>query len=278
MVRLRMWGAGLKAAAGAAVGRFRTPCPGRHRPAPLTAPPPACPRPDHSGKSPPSCPRHAGSLTSIRYLTTMAAQGMAKRMVWVDLEMTGLDIEKDKIIEMACIITDSDLNILAEGPHLIVNQPNELLDGMSEWCTEHHGKSGLTQAVRDSKISLQQAEYEFLSFIRQHTPPGLCPLAGNSVHADKKFLDKYMPQFMKHLHYRIIDVSTIKELCRRWYPDEYEDAPKKKASHRALADICESIKELQFYRMHIFKETKADEKKRKTHLENGDNSKQESSG
>ncbi|XP_048418389.1 small fragment nuclease [Stegostoma tigrinum] len=218
----------------------------------------------------------SGPLLLAQSHAAMAVQSMAKRMVWVDLEMTGLDIEKDKIIEMACIITDADLNILAEGPHLIVNQPNELLDGMSEWCTEHHGKSGLTQAVRDSKISLQQAEYEFLSFVRQHTPPGLCPLAGNSVHADKKFLDKYMPQFMKHLHYRIIDVSTIKELCRRWYPDEYEDAPKKKASHRALNDIRESIKELQFYRTHIFKETKADEKKRKTHLENGDNSKQES--
>ncbi|XP_062894534.1 small fragment nuclease [Mobula hypostoma] len=216
------------------------------------------------------------ALLMPRRLTTVEAQDMAKRMVWVDLEMTGLDIEKDKIIEMACIITDAELNILAEGPHLIVNQPNELLDGMSEWCAQHHGKSGLTQAVRDSKISLQQAEYEFLSFVRQHTPPGLCPLAGNSVHADKKFLDKYMPQFMKHLHYRIIDVSTIKELCRRWYPDKYEDAPKKKASHRALDDIRESIKELQFYRKHIFKEGKAEEKKRKMHQENGDSSKQDS--
>uniref|UniRef100_A0A670JXP8 RNA-binding protein 7 n=1 Tax=Podarcis muralis TaxID=64176 RepID=A0A670JXP8_PODMU len=120
--------------------------------------------------------------------------------------MTGLDIEKDQIIEMACLITDSDLNILAE--------------------------SGLTKAVQESKISLRQAEYEFLSFVRQQTPPGLCPLAGNSVHADKKFLDKHMPQFMKHLHYRIIDVSTIKELCRRWYPEDYEFAPKKAASHR----------------------------------------------
>ncbi|XP_071023317.1 small fragment nuclease isoform X1 [Oncorhynchus clarkii lewisi] len=138
--------------------------------------------------------------------------GMRQRMVWVDLEMTGLDIEKDQIIEMACLITDSELNVLAEGPNLIINTTGELLDGMDNWCKEHHGNSGLTQAVRDSKISLQQAEYEFLSFIRQHTPPGHCPLAGNSVHADKKFLDKYMPQFMHHLHYRIIDVSTIKEL------------------------------------------------------------------
>nr|XP_014428345.1 oligoribonuclease, mitochondrial isoform X2 [Pelodiscus sinensis] len=186
-------------------------------------------------------------------------------------KMTGLDIEKDQIIEMACLITDSDLNILAEGPNLIINQPDELLDGMSEWCKEHHGKSGLTKAVKESTISLQQAEYEFLSFVRQQTPPGLCPLAGNSVHADKKFLDKYMPQFMRHVHYRIIDVSTVKELCRRWYPEEFEFAPKKVASHRALDDIRESIKELQFYRNSIFKR-KTDEKKRKL-IENGESDK-----
>ncbi|XP_019731797.1 small fragment nuclease isoform X4 [Hippocampus comes] len=151
--------------------------------------------------------------------------------------MTGLDIENDMIMEMACIITDSNLNILAEGPNLIIAQSNEILESMSKWCTEHHGKSGLTEAVRQSKITLEQAEYEFLSFVRQHTPPGQCPLAGNSVHADKRFLDKYMPQFMNHLHYRIIDVSTIKELCR------------------ALEDIRESIKELQYYRASIFKAT-----------------------
>ncbi|XP_030076285.1 oligoribonuclease, mitochondrial [Microcaecilia unicolor] len=202
------------------------------------------------------------------FSTDMASAVMGQRMVWVDLEMTGLDIERDQIIEMACLITDSDLNILAEGPNLIIHQPDELLDGMSDWCKRHHGKSGLTQAVRDSKISLQQAEYEFLSFVRQHTPPGVCPLAGNSVHADKKFLDKYMPQFMRHLHYRIIDVSTVKELCRRWYAEEYALAPKKKASHRALDDIRESIKELQFYRNNIFQK-KTDEKKRKI-MENGE--------
>ncbi|XP_049449144.1 small fragment nuclease [Epinephelus fuscoguttatus] len=198
---------------------------------------------------------------------SMSSGAMSQRMVWVDLEMTGLDIEKDQIIEMACIITDSELNILAEGPNLIINQPNELLEGMSEWCKEHHGKSGLTQAVKDSKITLAQAEYEFLSFVRQHTPPGSCPLAGNSVHADKKFLDKYMPQFMYHLHYRIIDVSTIKELCRRWYPEEYKNVPLKKAAHRALDDIHESIKELQYYRANVFKAS-TEEKKRKI-VENG---------
>ncbi|XP_060941978.1 small fragment nuclease isoform X2 [Limanda limanda] len=201
----------------------------------------------------------------------MAFTASSQRMVWVDLEMTGLDIEKDQIIEMACIITDSDLNILAEGPNLIIKQKDELLDGMSDWCKEHHGKSGLTQAVRDSKITLEQAEYEFLSFVRQHTPPGKCPLAGNSVHADKRFLDKYMSQFMYHLHYRIIDVSTIKELCRRWFPEEYKMTPHKKANHRALTDIRESIKELQYYRANIFKATTEDNKCKV--VENGDSNK-----
>ncbi|XP_048368786.1 LOW QUALITY PROTEIN: oligoribonuclease, mitochondrial [Sphaerodactylus townsendi] len=201
------------------------------------------------------------------------AGAMGQRMVWVDLEMTGLDIEKDQIIEMACLITDSDLNVLAEGPDFGMKQSGRmglLWDCMSDFGTKkHHRKSGLTKAVKESTISLRQAEYEFLSFVRQQTPPGLCPLAGNSVHADKKFLDKHMPQFMKHLHYRIIDVSTIKELCRRWFPEDYEFAPKKAASHRALDDIRESIKELQFYRNSIFK-SKTDEKKRKL-LENGGN-------
>ncbi|KAG9482548.1 hypothetical protein GDO78_011298 [Eleutherodactylus coqui] len=117
-------------------------------------------------------------LVSAPQPAVSMADPVEQRMVWVDLEMTGLDIQKDQIIEMACLITDSDLNILAEGPNLIIKQPDELLDSMSNWCKEHHGKSGLTQAVRDSKISLAQAEYEFLSFIRKHTAPGLCPLAG----------------------------------------------------------------------------------------------------
>ncbi|XP_019962399.1 small fragment nuclease isoform X1 [Paralichthys olivaceus] len=206
-----------------------------------------------------------GFYIQVSRKTSMSSTAMSQRM------MTGLDIEKDQIIEMACIITDSDLNILAEGPNLIINQQDELLDGMSEWCKEHHGKSGLTQAVRESKITLEQAEYEFLSFVRQHTPPGQCPLAGNSVHADKRFLEKYMSQFMYHLHYRIIDVSTIKELCRRWFPEEYRMAPEKKATHRALNDIRESIKELQYYRANIFKAT-TQEKKSKV-VENGDSNK-----
>ncbi|XP_074652810.1 oligoribonuclease, mitochondrial-like [Tubulanus polymorphus] len=176
-----------------------------------------------------------------------------ERVVWVDLEMTGLDVDTDHIIEMACLITNPDMEVIAEGPNLIINQPDSVLDRMNDWCKEHHGESGLTDAVRKSKISLQQAEIEMLSFIRLHTPRGKCPLAGNSVHADKRFLDKYMPQFMNHLHYRIIDVSTIKELCKRWYPDEYERTPRKSMAHRAMQDIRESIKELNYYRQAIFK-------------------------
>lgn len=167
--------------------------------------------------------------------------------------MTGLDLETCHIIEMACLITDDQLNIIAEGPDIIIYQSDEVMKKMNEWCIKHHGESGLTEEVRNSKTSLQQAEMEMLSFVRQHTPKGYCPLAGNSVHADKGFLAKYMPQFMSHLHYRIVDVSTVKELCRRWYPETYEKAPRKRASHRALADIKESIKELKFYRQNIFR-------------------------
>ncbi|KAI8504222.1 Oligoribonuclease, mitochondrial [Branchiostoma belcheri] len=188
-----------------------------------------------------------------RSQTMDEAVKMSRRMVWVDLEMTGLDLDSCHIIEMACLITDDDMNVVAEAPDLVIHQPDSVLDTMNDWCKEHHGKSGLTEAVRKSELSLQAAEYEMLSFVRQYTPPGVCPLAGNSVHVDKKFLEKYMPQFMNHLHYRIIDVSTIKELCRRWYPEDYNTSPQKSATHRALEDIRESIKELQFYRSHVFK-------------------------
>lgn len=177
----------------------------------------------------------------------------SRRLIWVDLEMTGLNVETCHIIEMACLITDENLNIVAEGPDLVIHQPDRVLEAMDDWCTKHHGESGLTAAVRASQISLSQAEQTFLQFVEQHIPPKQCPLAGNSVHADKKFLDKYMPLFMDHLHYRIVDVSTIKELCRRWYPKTYEQVPIKREQHRALEDIKESISELRFYKQAIFK-------------------------
>jgi len=156
-------------------------------------------------------------------------------------------------LEIACLVTDEELNIVAEGPNLIIRQSDEVLDSMDEWCKTQHGKSGLTKASKESQTSLKAAEMKTLSFVKQYTPPGVCPLAGNSVHEDKKFLDKYMPDLMNHLHFRIIDVSTIKELCKRWYPEEYKKAPMKTGSHRALEDITESINELKYYRKTILK-------------------------
>ncbi|XP_067665282.1 oligoribonuclease, mitochondrial-like [Haliotis asinina] len=174
------------------------------------------------------------------------------RIVWIDLEMTGLNVETDQILEIACLVTDEQLNIVAEGPNLVINQPESALDAMDNWCTEHHEKSGLTEAVQKSIITLPKAEQEVVQFVKMHTQPGMCPLGGNSVHCDKMFLNKYMPQLVNHLHYRIIDVSTVKELCRRWCPEKYEAAPEKKVSHRALDDIKESIEELKYYRDSIF--------------------------
>ena len=125
---------------------------------------------------------------------------------------------------------------------------------MNEWCIEHHGKSGLTEKVRQSQLSVADCESQILDFLKDLTPPGVCPLAGNSVGEDKRFLTKYMPNLMKHLHYRIVDVSSVKELVRRWHPKEFEKKPKKKLTHRALDDIKESIEELKYYRTAVFKE------------------------
>ena len=178
------------------------------------------------------------------------------RLIWIDLEMTGLDVEKETILEIACIITEGNLNIVERGPNLIIHHEDEILNNMNAWCIEHHGKSGLTQAVKDSHISIQEAEEQVLEFVTRHTPHGCCPLAGNSVGMDKRFLDKYMPRLAAHFHYRIIDVSTIKELCKRWYSGKNKlenRPPAKKLSHRALDDIEESIWELQFYKANVFK-------------------------
>lgn len=182
----------------------------------------------------------------------MSGNSYNERIIWVDLEMTGLDLEKDRIIEMACIVTDKNLNIIAKGPNLIINQPDSLLDSMNDWCKKHHGQSGLTDAVKKSDITQLEAEKMMLAFVEQHTLKSTCPLAGNSIHTDKMFLEKYMPDFIKHLHYRIIDVSSIKELCRRWYPHVFSKAPSKALSHRAEDDIQESIEELKYYRKTIF--------------------------
>jgi len=173
-------------------------------------------------------------------------------LVWIDLEMTGLDPEKERIIEMATIITDSELNLVAEGPVIAIKQPNSLLDAMDEWCTKTHGESGLTQRGKDSQISEAEAEQQTLEFLKQHMSAGTSPLCGNSIGQDRRFLVKYMPELEGFFHYRNLDVSTIKELARRWRPDVL-DGVKKKGSHLALDDIRDSINELRHYREHFFK-------------------------
>ena len=172
-------------------------------------------------------------------------------LVWIDLEMTGLDPDNDKILEIATIITDGDLNVIAEGPCLVIHESDEVLDNMGEWCVKQHGKSGLTQRVKDSNISLEEAEEETLSFIRKYTVKGKNPLCGNSVGQDQKFLEKHMPRITKHLHYRIVDVSSFKEMLKRWY-DGTSTTYLKSNTHRALDDIKESIEELKFYREGFF--------------------------
>lgn len=171
-------------------------------------------------------------------------------LIWIDMEMTGLDPERDKVLEIATLITDANLELIAEGPDLVVHQPDELLDNMGEWCTTHHGESGLTEASRASTLSVEQAERETLAFIEQHCQPGESPLCGNSIGQDRRFLRRHMPTLERFFHYRVVDVSTLKELVRRWYPELPK--PDKAGSHRALGDIEESIAELRYYRERVF--------------------------
>jgi len=172
-------------------------------------------------------------------------------MVWIDLEMTGLDPEKDRIIEIASIVTDGSLNILAEGPNLVIHQPERLIKGMDEWNQKHHGASGLIEDVRKSKVTVKQAEEATLAFIKEYCNPKKAPLCGNAVHHDRRFLVAYMPKIHAYLHYRHVDVSSLKCLVQRWYPKDKE--PPKGKSHRALSDIRESIDELRYYRERYFR-------------------------
>lgn len=173
------------------------------------------------------------------------------RLVWVDLEMTGLDPEDCVIVEIATLVTDGALELVAEGPELVIHQPEEALARMQPVVVEMHTRSGLIERIRASKISLAEAEQQTAEFVAAHVERGTAPLAGNSVWKDKQFLDRYMPAVTGQLHYRIIDVSTVKELARRWYPGT--SAPKKKELHRAMDDIRESIEELKFYRANLFR-------------------------
>tara|TARA_S200000501_G_scaffold198120_1_gene186491 strand:+ start:1404 stop:1946 length:543 start_codon:yes stop_codon:yes gene_type:complete len=172
-------------------------------------------------------------------------------LVWIDLEMTGLDVVKDRIIEMATIITDSDLNVIAEGPVLAIQQPQSLLDDMDEWNQTHHSASGLLDRIALEGVPEREAEAVSLAFIEQHVQVNQAPLCGNSIWQDRRFLSRYMPTLEGYLHYRMIDVSSVKELAKRWYPDVASGFTKK-GEHTALADIRESIEELRYYRKHLF--------------------------
>jgi oligoribonuclease len=169
----------------------------------------------------------------------------------MDLEMSGLDVKKESILEIATILTDSQLEIIEEGPVLAIHQPEEILQNMDEWNTKHHTESGLIERVRASKIGLKEAEAQTIDFLQNHIERRKAPLCGNSIHQDRLFLLMYMPELEGFLHYRNIDVSSIKELVRRWYPDDYHP-PIKRGLHRALDDIRESIDELRHYRRNVF--------------------------
>lgn len=173
-------------------------------------------------------------------------------LIWIDLEMTGLDPDKDVIIEIATLVTDADLNLLAEGPVFAVHQSDEILNGMDEWNTNQHGKSGLTQRVRESKVSAAQAEADTIAFLQNWVAKGKSPICGNSICQDRRFLVRGMPKLEDYFHYRNLDVSAIKELARRWRPEVLAGV-KKSGAHLAMDDIKDSVEELKHYRATFFK-------------------------
>ncbi len=181
-------------------------------------------------------------------MTSTLANGTSDRIVWIDCEMTGLDLASDALVEVAVVVTDSELEVLGSGVDVVIAPPAEAVAGMNEYVRTMHTTSGLLDALATG-VSLDEAQKLVLNYVREWVPePGKAPLAGNSVGTDKAFLDRDMPELVGHLHYRVIDVSSIKELARRWYPRVYFHAPAKHGGHRALADILESIDELRYYR------------------------------
>ena len=174
----------------------------------------------------------------------------AMNLIWIDLEMTGLDTVNDRIIEIATIVTDKDLNILAEGPMIAVHQTNAVLDAMDGWNTRQHGQSGLTERVRNSENTAQDAERETIAFLKEWVEPGMSPMCGNSICQDRRFMAREMPELEAYFHYRNLDVSTLKELVRRWSP-KLMSGLEKKSTHLAMDDIRDSIAELCYYREHF---------------------------
>ncbi|CAN1182349.1 At2g26970, partial [Linum perenne] len=178
-------------------------------------------------------------------------------LVWIDLEMTGLDVEVDRIIEIACIITDGKLTKLVEGPELVIHQTEDCMNKMGEWCQTHHGASGLTERVIQSTVSEREAELQVIEFIKKHVGTYTPQIAGNSVYMDLLFIRKYMPDLASLFSHVIVDVSSVRSLCIRWYRKDHERAPAKSNKHRALDDIKESINELKYYKESIFKAKKS---------------------
>ena len=176
-----------------------------------------------------------------------------QNLVWIDLEMTGLDPENDRILEIATVVTDKDLRVLAEGPVVVIHQPDKILAGMDEWNTVQHGDSGLITRVRESTDNEAEAQARTLLFLNRYTEPGKSPMCGNSICQDRRFLARWMPRLEAYFHYRNLDVSTLKELCKRWKPDVAKGFTKG-SKHEALADILESIDELKYYRQHFLKD------------------------
>ena len=176
------------------------------------------------------------------------------RLVWIDLEMTGLDVERHRIVELAVIVTDARLAVLADGLDLVVHQPPEALAEMDDFVRKMHTKSGLLGEIERSQLSLDDAGKQAVEYITRFVPePGTAPMCGNSIGVDRRFLDRSLPELDRYLHYRSIDVSSFKELCRRWYPEVYSKRPSKDEEHRALADVRESIAELRYYREHMLR-------------------------
>ena len=189
-------------------------------------------------------------MTTLKPVTVRSAMNRRTNLIWIDLEMTGLVPEKDIIIEIATVVTDAHLNVLAEGPSLAIHQDNKHLDSMDEWNTRQHTKSGLVQRVKESEISVNAAEKQTLDFLMKYVDPGASPMCGNSICQDRRFLYNYMPKLEKFFHYRHIDVSTLKELAVRWKPDVVSTSFKQ-SKHLALSDIYDSINELRYYREHF---------------------------
>ena len=186
----------------------------------------------------------------LRRVTDRSEMNKKTNLIWIDLEMTGLIPEQDIIIEIATVVTDADLNVLAEGPSLAIHQDNKHLDSMDGWNTRQHTKSGLVQRVKESEISVNAAEKQTLDFLMKYVDPGASPMCGNSICQDRRFLYNYMPKLENFFHYRHIDVSTIKELAVRWKPDVVSTSFKQ-SKHLALSDIYDSINELKHYREHF---------------------------